>query len=157
MTTCELSPQVLERLKEFRFMRTDKTCALIFKINPTELLIVEEQFLEDITLEELVDELPENQPRYPCYFQKTLANADAYNYSCCYDFDSLVFQLTLKDNRVINPLVFIYYNRLASSRLNMLYASSKTHLEREANVAKVIELREAELLTMDWLRSELAL
>ncbi|RKP23678.1 hypothetical protein SYNPS1DRAFT_23904 [Syncephalis pseudoplumigaleata] len=69
----------------------------------------------------------------------------------------LSFQLTLKDGRINNPLVFIYYNRLASSRLNMLYASSKTHLEKEAGASKVVELREAEQLNMEWLCNELAL
>ncbi|KAI8054423.1 hypothetical protein BDF22DRAFT_742349 [Syncephalis plumigaleata] len=145
--TCEVSQEALDRLKKFRFMRTDKMCALIFKIDINNLVINEEEFLEDTTLEDLVDELPENQPRYPYVVYHSY-----YHYHL-----AAFFKLELKDGRITNPLVFIYYNRLASSRLNMLYASSKTNLEREAGATKVVELREAEQLNMEWLRGELAL
>jgi CHASE2 domain-containing sensor protein len=60
---CELAPGVVDRVKKFRFAKTEDVSALILKVDKAQMTIVEESFHEG-TLEALVEDLPENQPRF---------------------------------------------------------------------------------------------
>ncbi|KAI8988672.1 Rho GTPase activation protein [Pilobolus umbonatus] len=63
--TCDIDSELVQKLKEFRFAKYDKgNAAFVLKINPKTLMIIEDEVYDDISLEDLVDELPENTPRF---------------------------------------------------------------------------------------------
>ncbi|KAI9228555.1 MAG: glia maturation factor beta-like protein [Piptocephalis tieghemiana] len=133
----QISDALLQRLKKFRFAKTESTTALILKINKNDKALEEEEFYEDADMEELVEELPDNQPRM-------------YGYG-------IHGQHEHDDGRISYPLVFIYYTPEASPQLSVLYASNKVYLQQKAGLGKVFDIRDKEDLTMDWLRESLHL
>jgi hypothetical protein len=53
-------------------------------------------------------------------------------------------------------MVFLYYSPDGvNPELNMLYASSKSHFQKEAKMTKVLDLQDAQQLTLEWLRDNL--
>ncbi|KAF9570223.1 hypothetical protein EC968_002102 [Mortierella alpina] len=104
------------------------------KIDKNKLLIEEDEDLELESLDELAETLPENTPRYVV----------------------VSYELKHDDGRVSYPLVFIYYSpKGVKPELNMLYASAKTHFQNKIGLGKVFDLRDAESLTEQWMRSKL--
>ncbi|CAG8716331.1 29818_t:CDS:2, partial [Racocetra persica] len=116
-TTCEVDPEVLQKLQKFRFgKRSQKgTSAFVLKINVEKLLVVEDVLYDDISLEDLVEELPENSPRYIV----------------------LSYELSHRDGRKSFPLVLIYYSPPSTKpETHMLYASAKTYFQQKADLNK---------------------
>ncbi|RUP43222.1 hypothetical protein BC936DRAFT_137462 [Jimgerdemannia flammicorona] len=105
---CDIDPKVLEKLKQFRFAKKSKgNAAYVFE---------EDEMYDDITMEDLVDVLPENSPRYIV----------------------LSYELHHHDGRNSFPLVFIYWSpNTVKSEMHMLYAGVKTYLQSQADVSKV--------------------
>merc|ERR1719433_554984 len=90
---------------------------------------------EDVSIEEVAEELPSHMPRYLVY-------------SYVYNHD---------DGRVSYPMCFIFTSpEGCKPELQMMYAGSKLHLVKEAGLTKVFEVRSTEELTEEWLRSKLA-
>ncbi|KAJ3115315.1 hypothetical protein HK098_006999 [Nowakowskiella sp. JEL0407] len=98
-------------------------------------MVVADEFFEDVSLEELAENLPETTPR----------------------FIILSYELKHKDGRVSYPLVGIYYvPDGANDTSKILYASTKTFLFQSADiVGKVYDLQDAEELTAEWLENKL--
>ncbi|KAG0041710.1 hypothetical protein BGZ83_001412 [Gryganskiella cystojenkinii] len=134
-TTCDIDPDLVQKIERFRFAkRSQGNAALICKIDPVKLVIVEDEDEESITMEDLAELLPENTPRYIV----------------------LSFELKHDDGRQSYPLVFISYTpRGTKPTLNMLYSSAKTHFQNTVGLGKVVDIQEAEILTDDWMRSQL--
>ncbi|CAG8600135.1 9829_t:CDS:2 [Gigaspora margarita] len=65
-STCEVDPELLEKLRKFRFGKKSQkgTSAFVLKIDMAKLLVIEDVLYDDISLEDLIEELPENTPRY---------------------------------------------------------------------------------------------
>ena len=98
-------------------------------------LIVDGDLLEDVTIDEVKDELPEHQPRFLLYS----------------------FPLVHSDSRISYPLCLIFSSpRESKTELMVMYAGSKNELERISNVNKCYELTELDDLTLDWLKAKLA-
>ncbi|OZJ03319.1 hypothetical protein BZG36_02269 [Bifiguratus adelaidae] len=133
--TCEIDPAALEKLRQFRFKKASKgNAAVVFKIDRQKLLIEEDEEHDDITLEDLVEELPENTPRYVI----------------------LSYELKHPDGRNSFPLVFIYWSpSTVKAEMHMLYASAKSYLQVKADVHKTFDIRDADQLTDEWLASKL--
>ena len=110
-------------------------------------LIVEEDRIEDCSTESLMEELPTHQPRFVVRTDRDslfLSTPFLQVYS---------FPHTHKDGRVSYPMVFIFSSPPGGSvELNMMYAGSKINLVREAGMTKIVELRDLEELTDDYLR-----
>ncbi|CAG8494770.1 3735_t:CDS:2 [Diversispora eburnea] len=84
-----VDPVVLEKLKKFRFgKRSQGNAAFVLKIDRKNLLVVEDGIYDNISLSELVDVLPETNPRYIV----------------------LSYELSHNDGRKSYPLVLIYYS-----------------------------------------------
>ncbi|RIB12789.1 hypothetical protein C2G38_1785715 [Gigaspora rosea] len=135
-STCEVDPELLEKLRKFRFGKKSQkgTSAFVLKIDMAKLLVIEDVLYDDISLEDLVEELPENTPRYIV----------------------LSYELSHRDGRKSFPLVLIYYSPPSSKpEIHMLYASAKTYFQQKADLNKVFDIREAEELTNEWLREKL--
>ncbi|GES85718.1 histone H4-like [Rhizophagus clarus] len=134
-STCEVDSQVLEKLRKFRFSKSSKgNAAFVLKIDREKLLVVEDEQYDNISLEELIEELPENSPRYIV----------------------LSYELLHDDGRKSYPLILIYYSPVTTNpETNMLYASAKTYFQQKADLNKVFDIRETETLTDEWLKSKL--
>ncbi|KAJ3052008.1 hypothetical protein HK097_006987 [Rhizophlyctis rosea] len=122
-------------IQKFRFRKSKSNAAIILKIDVKDLKVVVEEILEDTTIEDVAEALPDSTPRYIV----------------------LSYELKHKDGRVSYPLVGIYYNPTGSSTANrMLYASTNSYLFQKADIAgKIFDLNDSEDLTDEWLTEKL--
>ncbi|CDS12905.1 hypothetical protein LRAMOSA05089 [Lichtheimia ramosa] len=135
MSTCDIDPALVDKIKQFRFAKySSGNAAFVLQIDRKELQIVEDEVYDNISIEDLVEELPENSPR----------------------FIILSYELQHTDGRKNFPLVFIYWSpSTAKTEISMLYASAKTFLQDKIDVHRGIDIREPESLTAEYLDSQL--
>ncbi|KAL4077137.1 hypothetical protein V8B97DRAFT_1395693 [Scleroderma yunnanense] len=63
--TVDIPQSVKDSLRKFRFARRSQgSAAIIIKINKVALMMEEVEQFDNISIEELAEELPENSPRY---------------------------------------------------------------------------------------------
>lgn len=104
------------------------------KIDREKQIVILDEFLDDISVEELQETLPGHQPRYVIY----------------------TYKMIHEDGRISYPMCFIYYTpRDSQMALQMLYACTKNALQRETDLTRVFEIRELDDLTEDWLKEKL--
>jgi len=133
--TCEIPAEVKEAGKKFKLSKKT-SYALIMKINKEKLIVEVEDTLEDQSISDIANTLPDSAPRYILYS----------------------YQHKHPDGRVSIPLVFIFYcPRDINPTLNMLYASTKTRLINELQVMKTFDIQISEDLTEEWLKNKLKL
>ncbi|KAJ1857551.1 hypothetical protein LPJ73_002029 [Coemansia sp. RSA 2703] len=136
--TCKISQSVVDDIKKLRFSTPSQTSssgssgtfkAYVAFINSEQTVVKEE--LDDVTdFDSLVDELPDNSPRYVVVSYKKVH----------------------PDQRVSYPLVFIYYcPETAAPQQRMLYASTQQLFETENKLGKSLLLQKKEELTQNWL------
>ena len=136
VSICQIDDALKAALKAFRFRKEKNNAAIVMKIISDKLLVVEDESYEDISVEELAEEIPDHLPRY------------------------IVFSYVLNhdDGRVSYPLCFIFISPSGTKpELQMMYAGSKLEVVKELGLSKVFELRSVEEFTEDWLKSKLAL
>lgn len=91
-------------------------------------------FWQNISIDDLRDELPSQQPRYVL----------------------LSYVLAHDDGRKSFPLCFIFISpQGCKPELQMMYSGSKKHLEKDIGATKIFELRSVEELTEEWLVEKL--
>ncbi|XP_015196508.1 glia maturation factor gamma [Lepisosteus oculatus] len=135
LVVCEVDEGLKEKLKKFRFRKETNNAAIIMKIDKDKQLVILEEEYEDISLDDLKNELPERQPRFIVY---------SYKY-------------VHEDGRVSYPLCFIFCSPVGCKpEQQMMYAGSKNRLVQAAELTKVFETRNAEDLTEEWLKAKLA-
>ncbi|XP_001357131.3 glia maturation factor beta [Drosophila miranda] len=131
---CDISIEVLEELKKFRFSKSKNNAALILKVDREKQSVVLDEFIDDISVDELQDTLPGHQPRYIIY----------------------TYKMVHDDQRISYPMCFIFYTpRDSQIELQMMYACTKSALQREVDLTRVYEIRELDELTEEWLREKL--
>ncbi|XP_019873116.1 glia maturation factor beta [Aethina tumida] len=131
---CDVTDEVKQALKEFRFRKAKDTAALVLKVDREKQHIIIDEKLEDISIEELQESLPGHQPRYVV----------------------LSYKQEHSDGRISYPLCFIYFTpRDSHAELQMMYAGSKNALQTEAELTRSFEIRELEDLTEEWLLQKL--
>ncbi|XP_041796259.1 glia maturation factor gamma [Chelmon rostratus] len=136
LVVCETDESLKAKLKKFRFRKETNNAAILMKIDMEKHLIILEAEYEDISLDELREELPERQPRFIVY---------SYKYAHA-------------DGRVSYPLCFIFSSPMGCKpEQMMMYAGSKTKLVQDAELTKVFETRNADDLTEEWLKGQLGL
>ncbi|PWN29376.1 glia maturation factor beta [Jaminaea rosea] len=125
-STVDIPPPLLKRLEAFRMAkRSASSAAVVIKIDKAKLTMDVEEEYENIGLEELEEELPENTPR----------------------FILLSYRLAHSDGRVSFPLVLVYWAPATSStEMSTLYTSALSALSVKADVGKVVDMRDG---TMD--------
>ncbi|EPQ58297.1 glia maturation factor beta [Gloeophyllum trabeum ATCC 11539] len=130
-------PQALkDSLRNFRFARRNAGhAAMVVRVNKQKLVMEEVDTFDDISPEDLADELPENSPRYVL----------------------LSYELAHPDGRKSFPLVLINWAPTSSEiGLLTLHASAFLDFQNTADVSKVIEVRDgAEGLTKQVIDSKL--
>ena len=93
------------------------------------------ELMEDVTLDDLKDELPEHQPRFVLY----------------------TFPYTHADERISYPLCLIFSSpRESKTELMVMYAGSKLELEKRAEVHKVYEVCDLDDLSIELIKEKLA-
>ncbi|XP_062850944.1 glia maturation factor beta isoform X2 [Trichomycterus rosablanca] len=134
LVVCEVDGDLVKKLRDFRFRKETTNAAIIMKIDKDRQLVVLDEEYEDVSPDELKDELPERQPRFVVYSYK-------------YQHD---------DGRVSYPLCFIFSSPVGCKpEQQMMYAGSKNKLVQTVELTKVFEIRNTEDLTEDWLREKL--
>ncbi|KAF9469429.1 glia maturation factor beta [Collybia nuda] len=119
--TVDIPQSIKDSLRKFRFRRSTGNAALVIKINKAELVLEQVELLDNISIEELAEELPENSPRYVL----------------------LSYELSHADGRKSSPLVLINWAPTTSEiGLLTLHASALLNFQNTADVSKVIEVRE---------------
>ncbi|KAJ3812330.1 hypothetical protein EV368DRAFT_42717, partial [Lentinula lateritia] len=128
--TVDIPQSIKDSLRKFRFARRNEgSAAIVIKINKQKLIMEEVEQFDNISIEELAEELPENSPRYVI----------------------LSHALVHSDGRTSFPLVLINWAPTSSEiGLLTLHASALLDFQTTADVSKVIEIREGpEALTSD--------
>ncbi|GAM18091.1 hypothetical protein SAMD00019534_012660 [Acytostelium subglobosum LB1] len=135
MATCDLDDEAFATYKKFKMAKNPKPSALILRVDKPTQKIVVDQHLEDISLEQLQDELSTSSPRYIIY----------------------VYKYTHQDARVSFPIVFIYYMpKGISPALAMTYANNKEKLFTKLELGKSFDAETPSTLTEEWLKEKLA-
>ncbi|KAF8969598.1 hypothetical protein BDZ97DRAFT_1754443 [Flammula alnicola] len=118
----DIPQAVKDSLRKFRFARRNAgSAAIVIKINKAKLIMEEEEQFDNISIEDLAEELPENSPRYVV----------------------LSYELKHKDGRTSFPLVLINWSPSTSETGMMtLHASALLNFQNTADVSKVIEVRD---------------
>ncbi|CAO1631073.1 unnamed protein product [Sympodiomycopsis kandeliae] len=129
-STVDIPTTVLSKLKDFRLNQSQgnnsssSSNAIVIKINKNELKMEIEDEFQSISLEDLQEELEENSPRYVI----------------------LDYELKHKDGRVSYPLVLVYWcPQTSSTQLSTLYTSALSNLSVQADIGKVVDMREGVL------------
>lgn len=131
---CDIDDDVKEALKKFRFRKNDKNAALIMKVDREKQKICVDDLLEDVSVDDLRESLPEHQPRFVVYS----------------------YRMEHADGRVSYPMCFIYITpRDSLIELQIMYAGTKLALQKEADLTRVYEVRELDELTEQWLQEKL--
>ncbi|XP_023324626.1 glia maturation factor beta [Eurytemora carolleeae] len=133
---CELDQELRTRLNKIKRLSTKSGIAIIMKMDKELGTIVEDEYLDDCSVDDIKESLPGHQPRYLLY----------------------TFSHKHKDERVTYPLVFIFYSPLGcKTDLSVMYAASKVNLIRELDIGKTFEIRDLEEFTEEWLIKNLKL
>ncbi|GMS88161.1 hypothetical protein PENTCL1PPCAC_10336, partial [Pristionchus entomophagus] len=133
LTICKIPDELKETLKKFRFAKSTTMNALIIKIDrdAQEMRIDEE--MEDVSMDEIRDELPQQQPRF-------LLLSYAYKHA---------------DGRTSFPMCMIFYSPPGCSpEQQMLYAGSRNNLVNECELTKNFEVRDQDELTQEYIDSK---
>ncbi|MBN3271163.1 GMFB factor, partial [Polyodon spathula] len=145
LVVCDVDGELVEKLRQFRFRKETSNAAIIMKIDKDKQLVILDEEYEDISPDDLKDELPERQPRYPL------------NKKCL----CAVYKYQHDDGRVSYPLCFIFSSPVGCKpEQQMMYAGSKNKLVKTVELTKfilfqVFEIRNTEDLTEEWLREKL--
>ncbi|KAH7889408.1 hypothetical protein F5I97DRAFT_1844142 [Phlebopus sp. FC_14] len=134
--TVDIPLALKDSLRKFRFARRSQgSAALVVKIDKTKLVMEEVEQFDNISIEELADELPENSPRYVV----------------------LSYELKHRDGRTSFPLVLINWAPSSSEiKMMTLHASALLDFQNIADVSKIIEIRDgAESLTKETVDAKL--
>lgn len=122
------------------------------KVDREKQRVVLDEFHEDISVDDLRDELPGHQPRFICYSYRMEHEDKRISYPICFIF------YTPRDSQVRVYYFFIeqWINWFSFQMdLQMLYAGTKTALVRAADLTRVYEIRELEDFTEEWLQDKL--
>jgi len=131
--TCEVPEEIKTEFKKFKLSKKTNV-GMIMKINKEKLLVEIDQSLEEVSLEDIAENLPDSAPRYIAY---------SYKY-------------THPDGRISMPLVFIYYCPPdINPALNMMYSSTKVRLINAVEVMKSWDVQDKTLLNEAWLKDKL--
>ncbi|XP_049432985.1 glia maturation factor gamma [Epinephelus fuscoguttatus] len=135
LVVCEVDESLKTKLEKFRFRKETTNAAILMKIDMEKHLVVLDKECEDISPDDLREELPERQPRFI-----------VYSYKYVHD-----------DGRVSYPLCFIFSSPAGCKPdQQMMYAGSKNELVKTVGLTKVFETRSVDEVTEEWLKQHLS-
>ncbi|XP_060062677.1 glia maturation factor beta-like isoform X2 [Ylistrum balloti] len=120
--------EVKKQIKLLRFRQEKTIAAIILKINKDADQVEIETELEDCTIEDIQESLPDHLPRY-------IIISYRYHHS---------------DNRISFPFFFVYFApRGGNTALQVRYAGTTTKLQQELGMTKFLKIEETEGLTSE--------
>uniref|UniRef100_A0A3B3ZDQ5 Glia maturation factor n=1 Tax=Periophthalmus magnuspinnatus TaxID=409849 RepID=A0A3B3ZDQ5_9GOBI len=123
LVVCQVDQDLVKKLNDFRFRKETTNAAIIMKIDKDKQQVVLEEEYEDISPEDLKDELPERQPRYPLYLNILLL------LPLQPPLLLLLYKYEHEDKRVSYPLCFIFSSPVGCKpEQQMMYAGSKNEV-----------------------------
>ncbi|KAI0062300.1 maturation factor [Artomyces pyxidatus] len=134
--TVDIPQELKDSLRKFRFARRKGgNAALIVKINKQKLIMEEVEQFDNISPDDLAEELPVSSPRYVV----------------------LSYELKHADGRVSFPLILVNWAPIGcETSLLTLHASALLDFQTTADIGKVLEVRDgAEGLTNESLDAKL--
>ncbi|KAH6585842.1 hypothetical protein BASA50_002100 [Batrachochytrium salamandrivorans] len=135
--TCQVADQTLKELKALRFRKEKSNAALILKIDLATLTIVKDEFLDNTTLADVSEALPDSTPR----------------------FIVISYEMKHRDGRVSYPLVgktYAFEIIYRSTTLRIPRRSLQLFLFQSADITgKVFDLADLEELSDDWMVQKL--
>ncbi|KAI4881163.1 hypothetical protein NFI96_020885 [Prochilodus magdalenae] len=152
LVVCEVDGDLVKKLRDFRFRKETNNAAIINEEH------------EDISPDDLKDELPERQPRYPSLLVQPAASGPTSRATCSQleaqrapgAAGMYSYKYQHDDGRVSYPLCFIFSSPVGCKpEQQMMYAGSKNKLVQTVELTKVFEIRNTEDLTEEWLREKL--
>ncbi|KAF7251512.1 Glia maturation factor beta [Varanus komodoensis] len=149
LVVCDVAEDLVEKLRKFRFRKETNNAAIIMKIDKDKQLVVLDEehepqpvlFLllnhdQGISPDELKDELPERQPRYPSHSGAVPVFRPCLNREKTFIVYSYKYQHD--DGRVSYPLCFIFSSPVGCKpEQQMMYAGSKNKLVQTAELTKL--------------------
>jgi len=134
--TVDIPQTIKDSLRKFRFARRNSgSAALVVKVSKQKLIIEEVEQFDKISIEDLVEELPENAPRFVVL---------------SYEYDHT-------DGRKSFPLVLVNWApKTTEIGLLTLHASAFLDFQTTAEVSKVIEVRNPEEFTREAIDAKLS-
>lgn len=134
--TVDIPQPVKDSLRKFRFARRNSgSAALVIKVNKAKLIVEEVEQFDNISIEDLAEELPENAPRF-------IILSYEYHYS---------------DGRKSFPLVLVNWAPSTSEiGLLTLHASAFLAFQAVADVSKVVEARNPDDFTKEAVDAKLS-
>jgi hypothetical protein len=131
-----VEPTLSDHIRDFRASKKPVSGALILKVDREKMSLVIDEELEDFSLDDLNETLPEQAPR----------------------FVFLRHRINHKDGHTSYPLALIFYSpKDCQPELQMIYAQTAKHLMLSVNLARICELRLLEDLSEEWLLKQLQL
>ncbi|XP_056914683.1 glia maturation factor beta isoform X1 [Takifugu flavidus] len=158
LVVCEVDEDLVKKLKEFRFRKETNNAAIIMKIDKDKQLVILEEEHEDISPDDLKDELPERQPRFIVYSYKYQHDDGRVSYPLCFIFSSPVGKESRPACFCMCPAslwLMSVFPAGCRPEQQMMYAGSKNKLVHTVQLSKVFEIRNTEDLTEEWLREKL--
>ncbi|NXU00168.1 GMFB factor, partial [Buphagus erythrorhynchus] len=140
LVVCDVAEDLVEKLRKFRFRKETNNAAIIMKIDKDKQLVVLDEEHEGISPDELKDELPERQPRYPSYAAAIWIYSllEAFSLTSEKTFIVYSYKYQHEDGRVSYPLCFIFSSPVGCKpEQQMMYAGSKNKLVQTAELTKV--------------------
>ncbi|CAF1108141.1 unnamed protein product, partial [Didymodactylos carnosus] len=132
MSTCLIDKPVVDMMKKFRRLSNKSTMAVILKCDMKANQVVIDKELNDITPEQLIEELPSREPRFILYSH----------------------EWKHADGRVQYPLNLIMYIPDGCGTQNrFMYAATAGSVSEASGITRIIELRED--VSAEWLTNEL--
>ncbi|KAH7929728.1 glia maturation factor beta [Leucogyrophana mollusca] len=134
--TVDIPQPLKDALRKFRFARRNQgSAAIVVKIDKSKLVMEEVEQFDNISIDDLAEELPENSPRYVV----------------------LSYELKHSDGRISFPLVLLNWAPSSSEiKMMTLHASAFLDFQNLVEVSKVIEIRDgAEGLTKEVIDAKL--
>ncbi|PAA51760.1 hypothetical protein BOX15_Mlig019725g2, partial [Macrostomum lignano] len=131
---CSLPDELQQKLKKFRLRKEKNVAAIVLKIDREKMEVCVETEVQDCSIEDIVEELSEHQPRY-------LLLSYVHSYP---------------DGRVTYPLMFIFSTpRDSNPELQVLYTGTIKTVIDVVGLTKVFEIRSTDELDEEWLQQKL--
>jgi len=132
MSPCTIEKDVIDAMKKFRRVSNKSTMAILLRCDMKTNQVVIDKELKDISIEQLIDELPSREPRF-------ILHSHEKKHS---------------DGRVQYPLNLILYVPDGCGTNNRFtYAATANSVSAASGITRIIEFRED--ISAEWLNNEL--
>jgi hypothetical protein len=127
-----ISDEIRKGFRKFKL--SSSACgAILYKLSKESKLELDEE-MPDESFDDIQEELPEGSPR----------------------FVFVSFRVEKGDGRVLFPLVFVFYCPIVSPpKLRVMYTRFKNAIAKEFDVNKIVDLRDKDDFSEEWLKSKL--